>query len=151
MDAAEHFGIVLKKSREARGLSIADVARATKIKESSLALLEEARLSELPAVVFVRGYVVAYCRLVGADETEVLRSYRQLSNGTPSPDRPRSLLLRGEAKRDPEPRESENAAPSRRRWWGVLLILALLVGAWFGRSQIARLWSTRPRVIENHQ
>ncbi|MFI5289043.1 MAG: helix-turn-helix domain-containing protein [Polyangia bacterium] len=72
----EHFGRFLKKRREARGLSLAALSRATKIKETSLALLEEARLEALPAQVFVRGFVRAYAREVGADEMEALRRYR---------------------------------------------------------------------------
>lgn len=73
----EHFGTFLKRRREARGLSLADVSRATKIKEQSLAALEEARLDALPALVFVRGYITAYAREVGADEGDALRRYRE--------------------------------------------------------------------------
>src|SRR4051812_25692701 len=52
----EHFGTYLRRGREARGLSIADLSRATKIKESVLELVEAARLEALPAQVFVRGF-----------------------------------------------------------------------------------------------
>src|SRR3954466_4551296 len=50
----ENFGSYLRRGREARGLSIADLSRATKIKESVLELVEGARLDALPAQVFVR-------------------------------------------------------------------------------------------------
>jgi cytoskeletal protein RodZ len=75
----EHFGSYLRKQRLARGMSLAELSRATKIKEASLALLEEARLDALPARVFVVGYVEAYARAVGADACEALTLLREAS------------------------------------------------------------------------
>lgn len=81
----EHFGSYLRRQREARGITLAELSRATKIKESSLALLEEARLDELPARVFVVGYVGAYARAVGADSCEALSRLREASpSGAPT-------------------------------------------------------------------
>ena len=68
----EHFGMFLRKQREARGLSLTELSRATKIKESNLVALEDARLDALPARVFVVGYVGAYARAVGADVGEAM-------------------------------------------------------------------------------
>ena len=68
-----HFGNFLRHGREAKGLSIQDLSRATKIKESLLDRLESASLTELPAQVFVRGFVSAYARAVGLDVDEALR------------------------------------------------------------------------------
>jgi cytoskeletal protein RodZ len=73
----EHFGTYLKQRREARGLSIVDISRATKIKTSSLELLEEARLDDLPAQVFVCGFISAYAQCVGLERSEMLRRYRE--------------------------------------------------------------------------
>jgi cytoskeletal protein RodZ len=81
----EHFGSYLRRQREKRGLSLAQLSRATKIKEANLALLEEARLDELPARVFVVGYVDAYARAVGADSCEALSRLREASpTGAPT-------------------------------------------------------------------
>jgi cytoskeletal protein RodZ len=68
----EHFGNWLRSRREARGLSLAELSRATKIKERLLELLELGKADALPAPVFVRGFVSAYARAVGADEKEAL-------------------------------------------------------------------------------
>jgi cytoskeletal protein RodZ len=72
----EHIGSYLKKRREARGLSLAELSRATKIKELSLELLEAGRLDALPAEVFVVGFIKAYARQVGADEREAVGRFR---------------------------------------------------------------------------
>lgn len=68
----EHVGIYLRKQREARGITRAELSRATKIKETSLAALEEARFEALPARVFVVGWIGAYAREVGADPIEAM-------------------------------------------------------------------------------
>jgi cytoskeletal protein RodZ len=67
MTRQDHVGSWLRKQREARGMSVAELSRATKIKESSIVALEEARFEALPARVFVVGWVGAYARAVGAD------------------------------------------------------------------------------------
>ena len=63
----DDVGTYLRKQREARGMTLAELSRATKIKESSLIALEAAKFDSLPARVFVVGWVGAYARAVGAD------------------------------------------------------------------------------------
>jgi cytoskeletal protein RodZ len=72
MNRQEHVGTYLRGKREARGMTVAELSRATKIKESSLVALEEARFEALPARVFVVGWVGAYARAVGADPIEAV-------------------------------------------------------------------------------
>src|SRR5215471_12836594 len=71
----EHFGLCLRRAREARGLAIGDVAAATKVPRSCLEQLESADLAHLPAEVFVRGFIRAYARVVGVAETEPIALY----------------------------------------------------------------------------
>jgi len=76
-DAAE-FGSRLKTQRESRSLSIVDVARTTKIPEHQIQKLELGRFDDLPADVFVRGFLRSYCRAVGLDVDDTLRAYGTL-------------------------------------------------------------------------
>ncbi len=73
-----HFGSRLKQGREARHLSLGDIARVTKIPERSLERLESGRFDELPAAVFVRGFVRSYARAVGLDADDLARRYGEL-------------------------------------------------------------------------
>jgi hypothetical protein len=73
----------LRAAREARTMSIVDVARVTRIPEKSLQQLEEGRFEELPADVFVRGFLRAFARTVGLDVAAVLARYA--SFGLPPP------------------------------------------------------------------
>jgi curved DNA-binding protein CbpA len=75
-DAAADFdGPRLRRARLRRGLEIDDVARVTKINPTYLAFLEEGRFGELPARVYVRGFVAAYASCIGLDPTRVASSY----------------------------------------------------------------------------
>jgi hypothetical protein len=72
------FGSRLKTQRESRALSIVDIARTTKIPERQIQKLELGRFDDLPADVFVRGFLRSYCRAVGLDVDDTLRAYGTL-------------------------------------------------------------------------
>jgi cytoskeletal protein RodZ len=72
-----NFGSVLREARERRAISLADVARKTKLSKASLELLEEGRLEDLPPDVFVRGFIRSYARSVGLRESEPLGLFEQ--------------------------------------------------------------------------
>lgn len=60
-------GAALRAAREARGLSLEEVARTTKITVAALRALEHNEIEKLPAPVFTRGFLKAYAREVGLD------------------------------------------------------------------------------------
>src|SRR5690242_292370 len=69
------FADWLRAYREARGISLDEVARVTKIQIRTLERLEDARFDELPADVFVRGFLRNYARVVGIPADEALGRY----------------------------------------------------------------------------
>ena len=69
------LGEFLRHERERRGITIEQVASATKISVRLLHLLESDQYVELPAKPFVRGFVNSYCRFIGIDPKEVLIRY----------------------------------------------------------------------------
>lgn len=68
-------GAALRAAREARGLSIEDVARTTKIGRAVLTALEESHVEKLPATIFTRGFLKAYAEEVGLDPDETADLY----------------------------------------------------------------------------
>lgn len=68
-------GARLRRARLARGVEIDDVATATKITPAYIRFLEEDRFDDLPAVVYVRGFIASYARYLGLDAQGVARSY----------------------------------------------------------------------------
>jgi hypothetical protein len=69
------FADWLRAHRETRGISLDEVARVTKIQIRTLERLEDARFDELPADVFVRGFLRNYARVVGIPADEALGRY----------------------------------------------------------------------------
>jgi cytoskeletal protein RodZ len=119
----EHFGSFLRKQREARGITLAELSRATKIKEQNLQLLEDAALESLPARVFVVGYIGAYARAVGADEREAIARLQQ--HAPPSPSHIGECLKKVVAR--VEDGEDAPARPLGQRRFGVALVVFLLL------------------------
>lgn len=83
----ESLGSYLKKERELRQISVAEVAQTTRIPMRIIALLENDELEALPADIFVRGYLRAYARALSMEEGEVLARHQR----KPEPERPAPL------------------------------------------------------------
>jgi cytoskeletal protein RodZ len=86
------LGQALKKEREMRGISIADIAAETRIGTRYLLALENEDFSMFPGFFYVRYYIKNYLRACGADETAFFNAhYRTLQSvfdakGAPLPD-----------------------------------------------------------------
>jgi cytoskeletal protein RodZ len=65
----------LREAREAKGLTLEDLARTTKIGIGTLAALEAGAMERLPATIFTRGFVKAYAKEVGLDPDETADLY----------------------------------------------------------------------------
>jgi cytoskeletal protein RodZ len=76
----DSFGSCLRRAREKRQLTLREVAGATKIPRTTLESIEAGNLDELPADVFVRGFIRSYARLVGTDEAEPLHNFERALN-----------------------------------------------------------------------
>ena len=75
------FGETLRDAREARGLSLDDVAKTTRVARRHLAALERGDLDALPAGPFAKGYIEAYAKAVGIDPRPVVEAYRAEARG----------------------------------------------------------------------
>jgi len=74
-DSSDYDGARLRRSRLRRGLEIEGVAKVTKVNPTYLRFLEEERFEDLPARVYVRGFLMAFASCVGLDAEAVARSY----------------------------------------------------------------------------
>jgi flagellar biosynthesis protein FlhG len=73
--SAEVTGALLRKVREIRGLELSDISQRTKISERYLRALEEEQFTDMPAAVYVRGYVTEYARALRLDPQRAAESY----------------------------------------------------------------------------
>lgn len=67
-------GAILRRAREARGLSRADVAQALKLTQRQVEAMESERFEHLPGEAFARGFLRNYCRLLELDPAPLLRA-----------------------------------------------------------------------------
>jgi flagellar biosynthesis protein FlhG len=70
-------GELLRRIRESRRIELADISMKTKIGVPHLRNLEEERFRALPALVYVRGFLVEYARYLKLDPRPVVKSYLQ--------------------------------------------------------------------------
>ncbi|HEY3100042.1 MAG TPA: RodZ domain-containing protein [Methylomirabilota bacterium] len=110
-------GDYLRELRQRRGLSLEEMSRATRVASRYLECLEADRFSALPAPVFTRGFIRAYCQAVGEPPDEALARYESRDGAAPPP--PRPIPAAG-----PPPAPAESGARSRS---AVLVSFVLLV------------------------
>ncbi len=77
-------GSVLRELRKARGLSVEEIARRTRISAGHLVNLEEERWADLPERVFLRGFLTAYARELRLDAARVCDTYLARREGARS-------------------------------------------------------------------
>lgn len=122
-------GTLLRGARERRGLSVADVAKRTRIADRWINAIEEGRLDELPAPVFAIGYIRSYARTVGLDPGEIVERFRSCG-----PQRDDSFWGSLPDRSGATPRSLEQAAAKRKYflWTATFLLLGLaaLLAVW---------------------
>jgi flagellar biosynthesis protein FlhG len=74
-EGADFDGPRLRRARLQRGIELDQIANVTKVSPAFLRGIEEEAYDELPAPVYVRGFLVAYARAIGLDSTHVAASY----------------------------------------------------------------------------
>ncbi|MET0753370.1 MAG: helix-turn-helix domain-containing protein [Pyrinomonadaceae bacterium] len=72
------LGEKLQQAREARGITISEVAEQTRISSLYLECIENNDYRTLPGGIFNKGFVKSYARYVGIDEQEALQDYSRL-------------------------------------------------------------------------
>ena len=98
------FGKTLTESREAKGLSISQLAETTRIMRSIVEGLENENFSGIPAPIYGRGFVKLYCEAVGLDPKPMIAEFMEIYNGN------RDVSIK-ERPRMPAPVAEEPPAP----------------------------------------
>jgi flagellar biosynthesis protein FlhG len=71
----EFTGALLRKVRESQGIELIEISSRTKISRSHLVALEEEVYDDLPAIVYVRGFVTELAKYLRLDPAQVQRTY----------------------------------------------------------------------------
>jgi curved DNA-binding protein CbpA len=68
-------GRSIQELRVARDISIEEINRKTNIPKKTLKDIEEERFEELPALVYLKGFLKAYAKILNADEAQMMGGY----------------------------------------------------------------------------
>ena len=124
------LGSYLRELRQSRQVSIDDLVRATRIGRRHLEALETENFAELPAPVFVRGFIRAYCQFLHTSPDEALGRYGELIG-----------------ERAPGPRAGsayEPAGAPRRTSLALSVVLLLVLGLGFLAFNVGRHAASPP-------
>jgi cytoskeletal protein RodZ len=108
------FGGRLRQARERQGISLRQIATATKISISALEALERNEVSKLPGGIFSRAFVRSYALEVGLDPEQTVKEFLDRFQTEPAP-----ASLAHSVEVPPE----ETTFESQRRMAGVLVRL----------------------------
>jgi len=72
---AQTLGEKLREAREARGISLSEVAEQTRISSYYIEAIERDDYKPLPGGIFNKGFVKSFAKFVGVDENEALADY----------------------------------------------------------------------------
>ncbi len=114
IEGRKALGQDLNRLRTERGVSLDELAAATKVRATLLHALEEGRFEDLPPAVFVEGYIKACARFLQTDPKPLTERYRHLAGATQA-----STPLPPVSPIQPE----ERAEGRWLRWGGVCLLL----------------------------
>ncbi len=76
-EGGPYDGPRLRRARLARGIELDRIASVTKISPTYLRFIEDERYQDLPATVYVRGFVTAYVRCLGLEPERIVPSYME--------------------------------------------------------------------------
>ncbi len=115
-----NFGETLKREREMRGVSLEEVANATRISTRNLEALENERWDQLPGGVFNRGFIRSISRFLGLDEDNLVAEYVIATD-----DQPQLAVWA-----DKSPPKRASLLPAVALATGALLVLAAVFFLW---------------------
>lgn len=120
--SALELGRLLAEKRNQKGMSLEEAATRLKLAPEKVRALEKGDYKGLPELVYVRGFLRNYARLVGMDTAEL---NRYLESATPVARQDMSILEKG-------PHQKELASLENRKsfsgWIAVLLALVAVGG-----------------------
>ena len=114
-------GTILRKTREAKGLTLDQVASETRIPVRHLEVMEEGDFANLPARTYATGFARTYAKMLGLDAEEIVAKVRE------------ELAVEGDGYRERgstfEPGDPAKIPSAGLAWAGGIAAILLVAGA----------------------
>ena len=75
------LGKTLRSAREAKGLTITQLAEMTRMTATRIEELENENFANIPAAIYGRGFVKLYCGALGLDPKPLCDEFTEIFNG----------------------------------------------------------------------
>ncbi|MGI9102650.1 MAG: helix-turn-helix domain-containing protein [Terriglobales bacterium] len=146
------FGERLQREREMRGITLEEIAEATKIGTRSLRALEREDFDKLPGGIFNKGFVRAYSRYLGLDEEQAVADYMsalgEAQAATTKAGKTDGATINELADKNIRIVEAEGPPPIQVPWRpliGLIVILAAVAAVWWyvATYGIPKAWHVR--------
>jgi len=136
-------GEQLRAAREARGLTLEEVAAETRIPQRHLATIEEGNFAALPARTYAIGFARNYAKMVGLDDDDVADLVRvELDSQDPRPrNRPATF----------EPGDPARVPSRSLAWLSILAVILVLAGLFFAVRTYFAPAAELPSLVEQEQ
>ena len=130
------FGERLRREREMRGISLDEIATATKISTRNLRALEDEKFNLLPGGIFNKGFVRAYAKFLGIDEDQMVAEYVTASQDIESAreQKLRADLSKVDFRHDEEEQREISLEPKSQ--WGTIAVIVLIAVVVFGGYEV---------------
>ena len=155
------FGDKLKRERELRGVTLEEIAEATKIGTRSLKALEDEHFDQLPGGIFNKGFVKAYAKFLGLDEEQAVSDFMVAQGEQPAnskADVMAKMAAQAEVSRRSEFASSggEKTGTSNKIWITAALLVLLTAGIAAGiryrkMKQEAAAQAAQPKPVVQQQ
>ena len=135
------FGEELRREREIRGISMKEIADATKISKRFLEAIERNDHKTLPAPVFTRGFVREYARYLGLNADDMVNRYNFAAAGDDRIEKPPPHPIPQPIVEAPKkPRERRGIPPAFLRINANFIFVAILAAALITATWWAVQW-----------
>ena len=131
------FGERLRREREMRGISLDEIAAATKISARNLRALEDEKFKQLPGGIFNKGFVRAYAKFLGIDQEQIVAEYEAASQETETA---REQKLKDEFSkaefRKQKKDDGQEISLEPKSQWGTIAVIVLIAALVYGGYSI---------------
>lgn len=134
------LGEKLKRIREDMRISLAEIAKATKVKQSYLEKIEEGDFDNLPPDVYVKGFLKSYAGYLGINEKEVIEQYKKECGI-------KDNMKKGQVRSQSKKRSNFPSITVTPRFFTTVFIVLIILGGFFYFYREIGNFSQDPRLI----
>ncbi len=120
-----NIGLILKRKREELSYTLEHVSEITRITLTCLRHIEEGNMKALPGLVFVRGFIRNYAKLLGLESDWMIEALNQTYEGAAENQAPKSDIIA---------KQMEQSEPGKKILYyslGIAFICIVLIAVYF--------------------